>query len=59
MAYKTKQRYTQYYETPSAINQSELESLVFHFNWNICSNITQGTLKERIDALDGHIQECS
>ena len=59
MAYKTKQRYTQYYETPSAINQGELESLVCHFNWNICSNNTQGTLKERIDALEGHIQECS
>ena len=57
MACKTRQSNTQYYETPSAITQCELESLMCHFNWNLCNNISQGALKERIDALEGHINE--
>ena len=48
---------TKYYETPSAITQSELTSLVCLFNWNLCNNISQAALKERIDALERHIDE--
>ena len=48
---------TKHYETPSPITQSELTSLVCFFNWNLCSNISQAALKERIDALERHIDQ--
>ena len=57
MTSKRRQPNTQCYETPSAITRSELTSLVCHFNWNLCTNISQGTLKERIDALERHINQ--
>ena len=49
--------YTRYYETPGAITQSELTSLVCFFNWNLCTNISQTALKERIEALERHISQ--
>ena len=48
---------TKYYETPSPITQCELTSLVCFFKWNLCSNISQAALKERIDALERHIDQ--
>ena len=59
MASKVKDPYTNTFETPSVKDQSVVDLLVCHFNWDLCKNITQPTLKERIDALENHIKECS
>ena len=57
MASKVKEPYTKTFETPSVNDQSVVDLLVCHFNWDLCKNITQPTLKERIDALENHIKE--
>ena len=43
----------------SALDENKLKSLMCHFNWDLCINITQATLKERIAVLESNIKECS
>lgn len=46
-------------KTSSALDENKLKSLMCHFNWDLCINITQATLKERIAILESNIKECS
>jgi len=39
----------------NAISQNTLKSLQSHFNWHIYDDITDSTLKERIDLVSSHI----
>ena len=59
MAFNTKQTGAKRFGTSNVIDQSVLESLMCHFNWDLCTNIMQATLLERIDALQDYLEKCN